>query len=175
MSGSKKASKSKSQTKVRKKPKPKIPKPRKTGAVLEPKLLPKSRKKPKKKNEGEDNENEADLVQTPKGNRRRKPNKSFRSYIFRLQTIEPDQPNFISISRNAIGIFNSIITDIYQKIEMEADRLVRKKLFETRQATTTLTPREIQSAVRFLFPGKLGTQAVAALTQAVTKYQESKA
>ena len=59
---------------------------------------------------------------------------------------------------------NSFINDIFEKISLEAAKLVR---YNKKQ---TLSSREVQTAVRLLLPGELAKHAVSEGTKAVTKY-----
>jgi len=66
-----------------------------------------------------------------------------------------------------MGIMNSFVTDIFERVASEAGRLAR---YNKRQ---TITSREIQTAVRLLLPGELAKHAVSEGTKAVTKYNAS--
>ena len=95
-----------------------------------------------------------------KANRRRRV-ESYSSYIYRvLKQVHPDT----GISRRAMSIMNSFINDMFERIANEAGRLVRHS------KRSTLSSREIQTAVRLLLPGELAKHAVSEGTKAVTKY-----
>ena len=82
-------------------------------------------------------------------------------YIYRvLKQVHPET----GISKRSMSIMNSFINDIFEKISLEAAKLVR---FNKKQ---TLSSREIQTAVRLLLPGELAKHAVSEGTKAVTKY-----
>ncbi|CAL8288814.1 unnamed protein product [Boreogadus saida] len=68
----------------------------------------------------------------------------------------------------AMGIMNSFVNDIFERIAGEASRLAH---YNKRR---TITSREIQTAVRLLLPGELAKHAVSEGTKAVTKYTSSK-
>ena len=72
------------------------------------------------------------------------------------------------ITTKAMGITNSFVSDIFERIAMEAYRLTKygKK--------STMSSREIQTAVRLLLPGEVAKHAVSEGTKAVTKYTSSK-
>uniref|UniRef100_A0A3B3QE48 Histone H2B n=1 Tax=Paramormyrops kingsleyae TaxID=1676925 RepID=A0A3B3QE48_9TELE len=53
-------------------------------------------------------------------------------------------------------------------------RLIGKALRNIRTSRSTITSREIQTAVRLLLPGELAKHAVSEGTKAVTKYTSSK-
>uniref|UniRef100_A0A8D0TFR1 Histone H2B n=1 Tax=Sus scrofa TaxID=9823 RepID=A0A8D0TFR1_PIG len=72
------------------------------------------------------------------------------------------------ISSKAMGIMNSFVNDIFERIAGEASRLAHYN------KRSTITSREIQTAVRLLLPGELAKHAVSEGTKAVTKYTSSK-
>jgi histone H2B len=93
--------------------------------------------------------------------RRRRRIETYSSYVYRvLKQVHPE----IGISKKAMSIMNSFVNDIFERLGTEAVRLARytKK--------TTLTSREIQTAVRLMLPGELAKHAVSEGTKAVTKY-----
>jgi histone H3/H4 len=91
---------------------------------------------------------------------------SYSTYIYKvLKQVHPDT----GISRRAMSIMNSFINDIFERIAGEAGRLVRYS------NKSTLSSREIQSAIRLILPGELAKHAVSEGTKAVTKYTTSKA
>ena len=73
-----------------------------------------------------------------------------------------------SISSKAMGIMNSFVNDIFEGIAGEAWHLAHYNKH------STVTSREIQTALRLLLPGGLGKHAVSEGTEAVTKYTSSK-
>jgi len=70
----------------------------------------------------------------------------------------------IGVSKKGISILNSFINDIFERITGEAGKLARinKK--------STLSSREVQTAVRLVLPGELAKHAVSEGTKAVTKF-----
>ncbi|EDW43625.1 GM13601, partial [Drosophila sechellia] len=72
------------------------------------------------------------------------------------------------VSANATSIMNSFVNDIFERIAAEASRLAHYN------KRSTITSREIQTAVRLLLPGELAKHAVSEGTKAVTKYTSSK-
>ena len=72
------------------------------------------------------------------------------------------------ISCKAMSIMNSFVNDIFKRIAAEASRLAHYN------KRSTITSREIQTAVRLLLPGELAKHAVSEGTKAVTKYTSSK-
>jgi len=98
-----------------------------------------------------------------KNKRRRK--ESYAIYIFKvLKQVHPDT----GISSKAMSIMNSFVNDIFERIASEASRLAHYN------KRSTITSREIQTAVRLLLPGELAKHAVSEGTKAVTKYTSSK-
>ena len=86
---------------------------------------------------------------------------SYSSYIYKvLKQVHPDT----GISKKGMSIMNSFINDIYEKVAVEASKLVRYN------KKHTLSSREVQTAVRLLLPGELAKHAVSEGTKAVTKY-----
>lgn len=72
------------------------------------------------------------------------------------------------ISSKAMGIMNSFVNDIFERIAGEASRLAHYN------KRSTITSREIQTTVRLLLPGELAKHAVSEGTKAVTKYTSAK-
>ncbi|EDO46280.1 predicted protein [Nematostella vectensis] len=98
-----------------------------------------------------------------KRNRRRK--ESYAIYIYKvLRQVHPDT----GISSKAMGIMNSFVNDIFERIAGEASRLAHYN------KKHTISSREVQTAVRLLLPGELAKHAVSEGTKAVTKYTSSK-
>ncbi|CAI4226608.1 unnamed protein product [Auanema sp. JU1783] len=88
----------------------------------------------------------------------------FSSYVYRvLKQVHPST----GISSQAMSIMNSFVTDVFDRITLEASRLI--KYGEKR----TLSSREIQTAVRLILPGELAKHAVSEGTKAVTKFTSS--
>ncbi|XP_029800812.1 histone H2B-like [Suricata suricatta] len=65
-------------------------------------------------------------------------------------------------------LIHSFVNDIFERIAGEASRLAHYN------KRSTITSREIQTAVRLLLPGELAKHAVSEGTKAVTKYTSSK-
>jgi histone H2B len=79
-----------------------------------------------------------------------------------LKQVHPDT----GISKRGVSILNSFINDIFERLATEAGKLARytKK--------STLSSREIQTAVRLTLPGELAKHAVSEGTKAVTKVSQ---
>ncbi|CAO2595424.1 Histone H2B type 1 [Lemmus lemmus] len=128
------------------------PKAKKTGAAKAKKPAGSTPKKPKKaKKDGK--------------KRKRSRKESYSVYVYKvLKQVHPDT----GISSKAMGIMNSFVNDIFERIAGEASRLAHYN------KRSTITSREIQTAVRLLLPGELAKHAVSEGTKAVTKYTSSK-
>ncbi|XP_078058322.1 histone H2B 1.2-like [Mustelus asterias] len=100
------------------------------------------------------------------GKKRRKSRKeSYSIYIYKvMKQVHPDT----GISSKAMSIMNSFVNDIFERIAGEASRLAHYN------KRSTISSREIQTAVRLLLPGELAKHAVSEGTKAVTKYTSSK-
>ncbi|KAH7667807.1 histone H2B protein [Dioscorea alata] len=99
-----------------------------------------------------------------KKKKKAKGTETYKIYIFKvLKQVHPD----IGISSKAMGIMNSFINDIFEKLAQEASRLARYN------KKPTITSREIQTSVRLVLPGELAKHAVSEGTKAVTKFTSS--
>eukprot|EP01017_Pseudomicrothorax_dubius_P031213 TRINITY_DN3961_c0_g1_i1.p1 TRINITY_DN3961_c0_g1~~TRINITY_DN3961_c0_g1_i1.p1 ORF type:complete len:151 (+),score=65.25 TRINITY_DN3961_c0_g1_i1:94-546(+) len=93
------------------------------------------------------------------GKRRR--NETFAIYIYKvLKQVHPE----IGVSKKAMSIMNSFVNDIFERIALEASKLVR---YNKRR---TLSSREVQTAVKLLLPGELAKHAISEGTKAVAKF-----
>ncbi|CAN8253338.1 unnamed protein product [Cochlearia groenlandica] len=96
-----------------------------------------------------------------KKTKKKKSVETYKIYIFKvLKQVHPD----IGISSKAMGIMNSFINDIFEKLANESSKLARYN------KKPTITSREIQTAVRLVLPGELAKHAVSEGTKAVTKF-----
>ncbi|XP_042201418.1 late histone H2B.L4-like [Callorhinchus milii] len=103
--------------------------------------------------------------QTAGKKRRRSRKESYSIYVYKvMKQVHPDT----GISSKAMSIMNSFVNDIFERIASEASRLAQYN------KRSTITSREIQTAVRLLLPGELAKHAVSEGTKAVTKYTSSK-
>ena len=97
--------------------------------------------------------------------RKRSCKESYSVYVYKvLKQVHLDT----GISSKAMGIMNSFVNDIFERIAGEASRLARYNKH------LTITSREIQTAERLLLPGELAKHTVSEGTKAVTKYTSSK-
>ncbi|XP_067878034.1 histone H2B 5-like [Heterodontus francisci] len=97
--------------------------------------------------------------------RRKSRRESYSIYVYKvMKQVHPDT----GISSKAMSIMNSFVNDIFERIAGEASRLAHYN------KRSTISSREIQTAVRLLLPGELAKHAVSEGTKAVTKYTSSK-
>ena len=86
---------------------------------------------------------------------------TYSSYIYRvLKEAHPDT----GISTNAMSIMNSYVNDLFERIATEASKLAayNKK--------STISSREIQTAVRLVLPGELAKHSVMDGSHALSKF-----
>ncbi|GIY51728.1 hypothetical protein CEXT_175141, partial [Caerostris extrusa] len=92
--------------------------------------------------------------------RKKRRKESFAIYIYKvLKQVHPDT----GISSKAMSIMNSFVNDIFERIAAESSRLAHYN------KRSTITSREIQTAVRLLLPGELAKHAVSEGTKADKK------
>merc|ERR1712080_796885 len=83
--------------------------------------------------------------------RHRRRVETFAIYIYKvLKQVHPD----VGVSKKAMNIMNSFINDSFERIALEASKLVR---FNKRRI---LSSREVQTAVKLLLPGELARHAI---------------
>ncbi|KAG5455858.1 MAG: histone-fold-containing protein, partial [Olpidium bornovanus] len=86
---------------------------------------------------------------------------TYSTFIYRvLKQVHPDT----GISNKAMSILNSFVNDIFERIAAEASKLAAYS------KRSTISSREIHTAVRLVLPGELSKHAVSEGTKAVTKY-----
>ena len=89
---------------------------------------------------------------------------SYAIYIKRvLKQVHPD----IGVHPKAMSVLNSMTNDLFERIAAEASSLAQ------RNKKSTITSREIETAVKLLLPGDLVKHAVSEGSKAVTKYKTS--
>ncbi|XP_023731944.1 histone H2B [Lactuca sativa] len=99
-----------------------------------------------------------------KKKRNKKSVETYKIYIFKV--LKQVHPN-IRISSKVMGIMNSFINDIFEKLAQEASKLARYN------KKNTLSSREIQTAVILVLPGVLAKHVVFEGTKAVTEFTSS--
>jgi histone H2B len=93
---------------------------------------------------------------------RRKKFNSYSVYIYRvLKNIHSE----VGISKRAMGVMDSFVTDLFERIALEASKLNRY------QRKHTISSGDIQAAVKLILPGDLAEHAIAEGTRAIGKFQ----
>ena len=91
---------------------------------------------------------------------KRSRHETFSVYIYKdIKQVHNDT----GISKKSMAIMNSFINDIFERIALEASKLVRYN------KKHTLSAREVQSAVKLLLPGELAKHAIIEGAKAVNK------
>ena len=99
-------------------------------------------------------------VKKDKKEHKRSRRETFSVYIYKvLKQVHNDT----GISKKSMAIMNSFINDIFERIALEASKLVRYN------KKHTLSAREVQSAVKLLLPGELAKHAIIEGAKAVNK------
>ncbi|KAJ2934171.1 hypothetical protein H1R20_g2883, partial [Candolleomyces eurysporus] len=89
---------------------------------------------------------------------------TYSSYIYKvLKQVHPDT----GISNKAMAILNSFVNDIFERIATEASKLAAYS------KKSTISSREIQTAVRLILPGELAKHAISEGTKSVTKFSSA--
>ena len=104
------------------------------------------------------------MKKTAEKAKRRKGVQSYKSYIFKvLKQVHPQT----RISKKGIAIMNNFVTDTFEKIATEAGKLCKIT------KRSTLSSRDVQSAIRLVLPGELSKHAVSEGTKAMTKFNQA--
>ncbi|KAM0683699.1 histone H2B [Mitosporidium daphniae] len=97
--------------------------------------------------------------------RKKSRHETYSTYILKvLRQCHPD----VNISKKAMSIMNSFVNDIFERIAAEASKL------SAYNKRSTITSREVQTAVRLILPGELSKHAVSEATKSVSKYTGQK-
>ncbi|CDZ96553.1 histone h2b [Phaffia rhodozyma] len=100
-----------------------------------------------------------------KSKKNKKRVETYSSYIYKvLKQVHPDT----GISNKAMSILNSFVNDIFERVAGEASKLA------SYNKKSTISSREIQTAVRLILPGELSKHAISEGTKSVTKFSSSK-
>jgi len=104
----------------------------------------------------------ADTNKTVLTKKKRRGGDSYQLYVSKvLRQVHPD----MGISKKTVQILDSFVHDAFEKIVVEASRLVKLTGKET------LSSREIQTAVKLVLPGELAKHAVSEGVRAIKKYE----
>ena len=89
----------------------------------------------------------------------------YTTFIYRvLKQTHPDT----GISKKGMAVMNSLVKDIFGRLAMEGSHLSRY------DGRATLTQKDIQTAVKLIFPGELRKHAISEGTSATTKFKSHK-
>ena len=101
---------------------------------------------------------------SPKKFQKKKNYESFALYIYKvLKSISSD----IGISKKGMSVIDSLVTDLFEQISLEASKLVRY------QNKRTLSSNDIQTAVKLLLPPDLADHAVNEGNKALAMFNRS--
>lgn len=99
-----------------------------------------------------------------KKKRKKARKETYSSYIYKvLKQVHPDT----GISNKAMAVLNSFVNDLFERIASEASKLA------SYTKKSTISSREIQTAVRLILPGELAKHAISEGTKSVTKFSAS--
>jgi histone H2B len=98
------------------------------------------------------------------GKRKKSRHETFSVYIYKILK---QVHNETGVSKKSMAIMNSFISDLFERIALEASKLVRYN------KKHTLSAREIQSAVKLILPGELAKHAIIEGAKAVNKFASS--
>ena len=97
----------------------------------------------------------------PVTRRHKKRVETFNLYIFKvLKQVHPH----VGMSKRAMSVMNSFVSDTFDKIATEAGRLVAYN------KRSTMDARAVQAAIKLVLPGELAKHAQSEADKAVQKY-----
>jgi histone H2B len=100
-----------------------------------------------------------------KKKRKKASRETYSSYIYKvLRQVHPDT----GISNKGMGVLNSFVNDLFERIATEASKLA------SYTKKSTISSREIQTAVRLILPGELAKHAISEGTKSVTKFSAAR-
>lgn len=111
--------------------------------------------------------NSGSVARATANKRRKKSNTtSFDTYIYKvLKTTYPE----LGLTRKSMGILDALCNNVFERICTEASNIAR---YSKKQ---TITSKDIQTAVRLVFPGELGKHAVSSGINSLNKFVASNA
>lgn len=95
---------------------------------------------------------------------RRNKRKNFTSFSLYIYKVLKSISNDVGISKKGMNVIDSLVTDMFEQVALEASKLVRY------QKKKTLSSQDIQTAVKLLLPPDLGNHAILEGTKAVSKF-----
>ena len=97
----------------------------------------------------------------PDKKRSQKRKESYKIYIFKvLKQVNPQ----IGVSSKSMGILNSFGNDLFERLAGEASKLANFR------KTSTLSSKDVQTAIRLLLPSELAKHVVSEGVKAATKF-----
>ena len=89
---------------------------------------------------------------------------TYKSYINKvLKQVHPKT----RISKKGMTIVNNFVCDTFERVASEAGKLCKMN------KRSTLSSRDVQSAIRLVLPGELSKHAVSEGTKAMTKFNQA--
>ena len=95
---------------------------------------------------------------------RKQKKKNFQSFSLYIYKVLKSISNEVGISKKGMNVIDSLVTDMFEQVALEASKLVRY------QKKKTLSSADIQTAVKLLLPVDLGNHAVLEGSKAVAKF-----
>ena len=96
--------------------------------------------------------------------KKRRAPESYKSYINKiLKQVHPKT----RISKKGMTIVNNFVCDTFERVASEAGKLCKVT------KRSTLSSRDVQSAIRLVLPGELSKHAVSEGTKAMTKFNQA--
>ena len=96
--------------------------------------------------------------------RRRRRNETYSVYINKvLKQVHQDT----KISRTSMNVMNSFITDLFERLSLEASKLARMR------KKATLSARDIRTSVKLLLPDELAKHALREGSKAIAKFTKA--
>jgi histone H2B len=108
------------------------------------------------------------MVGRKKGQTARRKRKNFQSFSLYIYKVLKSIASDVGISKKGMNVVNSLVSDMFDQIALEASKLVRYS------KKKTLSSNDVQTAVKLLLPPDLGSHAILEATKAIQKFTESR-
>ena len=95
----------------------------------------------------------------------RKRKERFALYIYKVLKESSGNKDSKGINKKAMGIMNSMVFDVFDRLSLQASKLIRSN------GKHTLSFREVESSVKLLFPSDLAHHAIQEGRKAVDKFR----
>ncbi len=99
---------------------------------------------------------------------KRQKRKNFQSFSLYIYKVLKSISNDVGISKKGMNVIDSLVTDMFEQVALEASKLVRY------QKKKTLSSQDVQTAVKLLLPPDLGNHAILEGTKAISKFNSSR-